>query len=99
MAWLWAWTETVEVVGNTFRSALDLMREYPDFKFTMSSARAYVWMEEKYPDLFKEIQQRVREGRWEVIGGMWVEPYFNMPAAESLVRHILFGNLYFLDKS
>src|SRR5712664_4260994 len=89
MAWLWPWTETVEVVRNTFRSALDLMREYPDFKFTMSSARAYVWMEEKYPDLFKEIQQRVREGRWEVIGGMWVEPDLNMPGGESLVRQIL----------
>jgi alpha-mannosidase len=95
MAWLWPWTETVEVVRNTFRTALDLMREYPDFKFTMSSARAYEWMQEKYPDLFKEIQQRVKEGRWEVIGGMWVEPDLNMPAGESLVRQILVGKRYF----
>ena len=36
MAWLWPWTETVEVVRNTFQSVLDLMREYPDFKFTIS---------------------------------------------------------------
>jgi alpha-mannosidase len=98
MAWLWPWTETVEVVRNTFRSALDLMREYPDFKFSMSSARTYVWMEEKYPDLFKEIQQRVREGRWEVIGGMWVEPDLNMPGGESLVRQILVGKRYFHEK-
>jgi alpha-mannosidase len=98
MAWLWPWTETVEVVRNTFRSALDLMREYPDFKFTMSSARTYVWMEEKYPDLFKEIEQRVREGRWEVVGGMWVEPDLNMPGGESLVRQILVGKHYFHDK-
>jgi len=98
MAWLWPWTETVEVVRNTFRSALDLMREYPDFKFTMPSARTYVWMEEKYPDLFKEIEQRVREGRWEVIGGMWVEPDLNMPGGESLVRQILAGKRYFRDK-
>jgi alpha-mannosidase len=98
MAWLWPWTETVEVVRNTFRSALDLMREYPNFKFTMSSARTYVWMEEKYPDLFKEIEQRVREGRWEVIGGMWVEPDLNMPGGESLVRQILVGKNYFHDK-
>src|SRR5215472_7022084 len=98
MAWLWPWTETVEVVRNTFRSALDLMREYPDFKFTMSSARTYVWMEEKYPDLFKEIRQRVREGRWEVIGGMWVEPDLNMPGGESLVRQVLVGKRYFRDK-
>jgi len=98
MAWLWPWTETVEVVRNTFRSALDLMREYPDFKFTMSSARAYEWMEEKYPDLFKEVEQRIKEGRWEVIGGMWVEPDLNMPAGESLTRQILIGKRYFQKK-
>jgi alpha-mannosidase len=95
MAWLWPWTETVEVVRNTFQSVLDLMREYPDFKFTMSSARTYEWMQEKYPDLFKQIEQRVKEGRWEIIGGMWVEPDLNMPDGESLVRQILVGKSYF----
>jgi alpha-mannosidase len=95
MAWLWPWTETVEVVRNTFQSVLDLMREYPDFKFTMSSARTYEWMQEKYPALFHEIEQRVKEGRWEIIGGMWVEPDLNMPDGESLVRQILVGKRYF----
>ena len=95
MAWLWPWTETVEVVRNTFQSVLDLMREYPDFKFTMSSARTYQWMQEKYPDLFHQIEQRVKEGRWEIIGGMWVEPDLNMPDGESLVRQILVGKRYF----
>jgi len=95
MAWLWPWTETVEVVRNTFQSVLDLMREYPDFKFTMSSARAYEWMQEKYPDLFQQIEERVKEGRWEIVGGMWVEPDLNMPDGESLVRQILVGKRYF----
>jgi alpha-mannosidase len=95
MAWLWPWTETVEVVRNTFQSVLDLMREYPDLKFTMSSARTYEWMQEKYPSMFDEIKQRVKEGRWEVIGGMWVEPDLNMPDGESLVRQILVGKRYF----
>ena len=98
MAWLWPWTETVEVVRNTFQSVLDLMREYPDFKFTMSSARTYEWIEEKYPAMFHEIEQRVKEGRWEVVGGMWVEPDLNMPAGESLVRQILVGKRYFQQK-
>jgi alpha-mannosidase len=95
MAWLWPWTETVEVVRNTFQSVLDLMREYPDFRFTMSSARTYEWMQEKYPDLFQQIEKRVKEGRWEIIGGMWVEPDLNMPDGESLVREILMGKRYF----
>jgi alpha-mannosidase len=95
MAWLWPWTETVEVVRDTFGTALELMREYPDFKFTASTAQAYEWIQEKYPAMFQEIQQRVKEGRWEVIGGMWVEPDLNMPDGESLVRQILYGKRYF----
>src|SRR6266700_3205104 len=95
MAWLWPWTETVEVVRNTFQSVLDLMREYPDFKFTMSSARTYEWIQEKYPDLFQQIEQRVKEGRRESIGGMWVEPDVNRPDGESLGRQILVGKRYF----
>jgi alpha-mannosidase len=98
MAWLWPETETVEVVRNTFGTALELMREYPNFKFTASTAQAYTWIEEKYPAMFQEIQQRVKEGRWEVIGGMWVEPDLNMPDGESLVRQILHGKRYFKDK-
>ncbi len=98
MAWLWPWTETVLVTHNTFSSALQLMREFPDFTFTMASAQTYAWMEEKYPQLFREIQQRVKEGRWEVIGGMWVEPDLNLPDGESLTRQILFGKRYFQSR-
>ncbi len=98
MAWLWPWTETVEVVRNTFGTALQLMREYPDFIYAHSSAQTYVWMEEKYPDMFKDIQQRVKEGRWEIVGGMWVEPDLNMPSGESLARQILIGKRYFEQK-
>src|SRR5712692_9942282 len=95
MAWLWPWTETVEVVRDTFSTALQLMREYRRFTYTQSSAQTFKWLEEKYPDLFRQIQARVKEGRWEVIGGMWVEPDLNMPDGESLVRQILVGKRYF----
>jgi len=98
MAWLWPETETVEVVRNTFSTVLQLMREYPDFKFTASAAQAYLWMEEKYPTIFSEIEQRVKEGRWEIVGGMWVEPDLNLPDGESLVRQILYGKRYFQQK-
>jgi len=98
MAWLWPWTETVEVVRNTYRSALNMMDEYPGFVFAGSSARTYEWMEEKYPELFEEIRRRVKEGRWEIVGGMWVEPDLNMPGGESLTRQILIGKQYFQHK-
>jgi alpha-mannosidase len=98
MAWLWPWTETVEVTRNTFESVLRLMQEFPEFRFTHASVRTYAWMEEKYPELFAQIQRRVREGRWEVVGGMWVEPDLNMPDGESLARQLLIGKRYVRDR-
>ena len=95
MAWLWPWTETVEVVRDTFRTALQLMDEYPAFTYTQSSVRDYEWLRDKYPAEFSEIQKRVREGRWELVGGMWVEPDLNMPDGESMVRQILVGKRFF----
>ena len=95
IAWLWPWTETVEVVKNTFTTALQLMKEYPDFTYAQSSVQDFAWLQEKYPALFREIQQRVAEGRWELVGGMWVEPDLNMPDGESLVRQLLVGTRWF----
>jgi alpha-mannosidase len=94
-AWLWPWTETVDVVKRTFGTALQLMYEYPQYTYTQSAAQYNEWMAQKYPDLNSEIAQRVREGRWEVVGGMWVEPDLNMPDGESLVRQLLVGKRWY----
>jgi alpha-mannosidase len=97
-AWLWPWTETVQVVRNTFSTALQLMDEYPKYTFTQSAAAYSEWMCQKYPALCQEIQERVKQGRWELVGGMWVEPDLNMPGGESLVRQLLIGKRYFREK-
>ncbi len=94
-AWLWPWTETVEVVRQTFGTALQLMGEYPKYTYTASAAQYYEWMQQKYPSMFASIQDRVKEGRWEIVGGMWVEPDLNMPDGESQVRQLLIGKRYF----
>ncbi len=73
------------------------MREYPNYTFTQSAAQYNVWMAEKYPVLNEEIKKRIREGRWEILGGMWVEPDLNMPDGESLVRQLLIGTRTFKD--
>ncbi len=94
-AWLWPWTETVDVARRTFATALQLMHEYPKYTFTQSAAAYSEWICTKYPSECKEIQDRVKEGRWEMVGGMWVEPDLNMPDGESLVRQLLIGKRYF----
>ena len=94
-AWLWPWTETVDVVKRTFGTALQLMNEYPQYTYTQSAAAYNEWMADKYPDLNAEIAQRIKEGRWEIVGGMWVEPDLNMPDGESLVRQLLVGKRWY----
>ncbi len=94
-AWLWPRTETVDVVKLTFTTALQLMNEYPDYTYTQSAAQYTEWMAEKYPKLNDQIRERVKEGRWEIVGGMWVEPDLNLPDGESLVRQLLVGQRYF----
>src|SRR5512139_2828868 len=53
--WLWPWHEGVSVVHSTFRSALDRMKETPDFAFTASSSQFYEWIGENDPAMLAEI--------------------------------------------
>jgi len=94
-AWLWPWTETVDVVKRTFGTALQLMYEYPEYTYTQSAAAYNEWLAEKYPDMNAEIARRIKEGTWEIVGGMWVEPDLNMPDGESLVRQLLVGKRWY----
>ena len=94
-AWLWPRTETVDVVKRTFSTALQLMDEYPTYTYTQSAAQYNEWMAEKYPEMNAEIKKRIQEGRWELVGGMWIEPDLNMPTGESLVRQLLVGQRTF----
>ncbi|CAM4463951.1 alpha-mannosidase [Paenibacillus endophyticus] len=95
LAWLWPIRETIRKGARTFSTALRMMERYPDYVFGASQPQLYEWMKQYYPKLFEEIKQRVREGRWELQGAMWVEADTNVPSGESLVRQILYGKRYF----
>ena len=96
--WLWRWQEGCGEVLQTFRSALDRLNEYHDFVFTCSSAQYYKWVEDIDPDMFEEIRQRVREGRWVPVNGWWIQPDCNMPSGESFARQALYSQLYYYEK-
>jgi alpha-mannosidase len=96
--WLWQWQEGFHEVRATFRSALDRMNEYDDFIFVSSSAAYYQWVEQSDPAMFAEIKQRIAEGRWQIVGGWWIQPDCNIPSGESFVRQALYGQRYFKAK-
>src|SRR5829696_61168 len=90
-AWLWPLAETRRKVVRSWASQLALMERYPEHRFAASQAQQYAWFEQDAPDLYEQMRERVREGRWEVVGGSWVEPDLNLPSGESLVRQLLYG--------
>jgi alpha-mannosidase len=96
--WLWQWQEGYHEVKASFRSALDRMKEYDEFVFVSGSAAFYEWLEQSDPLMFAEIQERVRQGRWGIVGGWWIEPDCNIPGGESFVRQGLYGQRYFQQK-
>lgn len=96
--WLWRWQEGCGEVLQTFRSAVDRLNEYDDFVFTCSSAAYYKWVEEIDPELFEEIRQKVKEGRWVPVNGWWVQPDCNIPSGESFARQALYSQLYYYEK-
>ncbi len=98
LAWLWRWRETVEICRGTFQGVLDRMKEYPEFIYAQSQPKTYAWMEEFYPEVFSRIKERVREGRWEIVGGGWVEYDANLPDGESVIRQLEQGMVYYQDK-
>lgn len=97
MNWKWGYDETVAVVEDTFRTMLDIMDEYPGYKFSQSQAAVYKIIEEHCPAMLEEIKRRIHEGRWEVTASAWVENDTNMPSGESLARHILYTKQYLSD--
>ncbi len=92
--WLWQKAEGMQEVKSSFASALDRLDEFPDFKFTQSSISFLAWMKENCPEQFERIRARVAEGRWEIVGGMWVEPDCDLPSGEALIRHFLYSKKF-----
>ena len=94
MNWKWGYNETAAITTDTFRTVLDIMREYPDMTFMQSQASTYEIVEKFCPEMLPEIKERIKEGRWEVTAAEWVEPDKNMPDGESLTRQILQAKKY-----
>jgi alpha-mannosidase len=96
--WLWQWQEGFHEVKASFRSALDRINEFKEFTFVSSSAAFYEWVEQSDPAMFDEICRCVADGRWEIVGGWWIQPDCNIPGGESFVRQGLYGQRYFKEK-
>jgi len=98
VAWLWRAHRTRVKAARTFINVLRLMEQFPEYHFSQTQPLLYEYMEQDYPEIFDAIKQKVAEGRWEPISGMWIEPDCNLSGAEALARQFLLGRAYFREK-
>lgn len=98
LAWLWPMSETWDAAQRTFTSVLKLQQVFPNLTFCHSTPALYNWVEQHCPDLFKDIQKQIQSQKWEIVGGLWVEPELNTVSGESIVRQVLYGQHYCLEK-
>ncbi len=95
LAWLWPVRETRRKGARTFATAMANMELYPDYVFGASQPQLYQWLKDDQPTLYERVTQRVKEGRFEPQGAMWVEADTNLPGGEALIRQIVLGKHFF----
>ncbi len=95
--WEWTWDEAMASIRATFRSALSRMDEDPDFIYSFATPPVFAWIKEVDPALFAQIAERVREGRWELGEGWWLQPDCYSASGESYVRQGLYGQRWLYE--
>ena len=95
IAYYWRRIHAVQKNARTVLIQMRLMDKYPEFRYTHTQAYTYELLEKYYPELFEELREKVASGQFEPVGGMYVEPDCNVPACESLIRQLLYGQSYF----
>lgn len=98
IAWLWPARETVRKASRTFSTIDTLMREYPEYRYAQSQPQLFAYLRDNDPELYERVKARIKEGRWELVGGMWVEPDLNLPSGESLMRQMLYGQRFYQEE-
>ncbi len=98
MAWLWRLKHTHEKASRSFSTVLRMMEMFPEYLFLQTQPQIYEYIKEDFPEIYGEIKQRVKEGRWETDGGMWVEADCNLTSGESLTRQLLIGSRFLKEE-
>ncbi|NUQ71813.1 MAG: alpha-mannosidase [Chthonomonadales bacterium] len=98
VAWLWPLKETMRKVGRTYATVDALMEEFPDYHFVCSQVPLFLYLKEQFPSVYARVKERIAEGRFEPIGGTWVENDTNVVSGESMVRQCLYGKRFFREE-
>lgn len=98
VAWLWPYWRTRQKIAHTISNVLALMERYPDYHYSQSQPQLLQWLKEDLPEVYARVKERAEEGRFELVGAMWVEADCNLTSGESLVRQIMHGTRFLREE-
>ncbi len=98
LEWLWTDAETRRKIARTVGNQLQLIKEYPEYRYLQSQPWLMDVLKKEYPELYAEFKEAVKAGNIVVEGGSWVEPDVNLPSGESLVRQYLYGKKFLKEE-
>jgi len=98
VAWLWTVAQTREKAQRSFSTVINMMERYKDYIFMSSQPVLYQFVRENDPELYEKIKEKIKEGRWEAEGAMWLEADMNLISGESMVRQILYGKRFMKEE-
>src|SRR5512136_1718634 len=94
--WNWEYPTTInQYIRNTMEDNFKLFEKYPDYVFNFTGSRRYKMMKEYFPDSYARVAGYIKDGRWYVSGSSVDEGEVNVSSSESVLRQVLYGNLYF----
>ncbi len=82
---------------STFQSAANLMAKH-DYIFCHNESSIYEYTEKYAPELFRQIEKLVKEGKWHIMGGWYLQPDCLLGSGEAYIRQIQVGRQFFQEK-
>lgn len=96
--WQWDWREGLNEGLATVRTMVNLMEDDPELTFIRGESIIYEHVEKYDPDTFKRMHRLIEAGRWDVVGGTYLQSDTNMPGTETMARLFLRGQEYFRSR-
>ena len=97
--WNWDVQTSIDVyIRNTMVQNFWLLERYPDYVFNFEGGVKYSWMKEYYPEMYGQVKEWIRRGRWNVCGSTWDATDPNIPSPESFFRNILLGQQFYREE-
>ena len=96
--WLWNREQGVDAAIATARTMCDILDDYPETHMTRGEAWIYECCEKYDPETFRRLKAHVAGGRLHVVGGEYVQPDCNLPAADAFADHLSFARRYFRER-